>query len=219
MLKYYFLVLFTFAMLRGKAQQRDSTLGKSDQKSKSDSLKLKAKKFGQEIGSLFKDSTYLQNTRKAALRSAILPGWGQARNHQWWKVPLIYGGFVGIGLVYNFNNKYYKEFLTESQFRKANQNLAQIDRYKFPQYQGIPDQQIYSAKDFYRRNRDLSLYGFIAFYGFQILDSYVSAKLATFDVGDDLSFRIKPSIYIPSYASTGYAAPMPMLTLKLNFNK
>ncbi|MBU2046077.1 MAG: hypothetical protein KJ712_05045, partial [Bacteroidetes bacterium] len=109
--------------------------------------------------------------------------------------------------------------LTESQFRKGNQNLAQIDRYKFPQYQGIPDQQIYSAKDFYRRNRDLSLYGFIAFYGFQILDSYVSAKLATFDVGDDLSFRIKPSIYIPSYASTGYAAPMPMLTLKLNFNK
>ena len=219
MLKYCFLVLFIFTMLQGNAQQRDSILGKSDQKSKSDSLKLKVKKFGYEIGSLFKDSTYLQNTRKAALRSAILPGWGQARNHQWWKVPLIYGGFVGIGLVYNFNNKFYKEFLTESQFRKANQNLAQIDRYKFPQYQGIPDQQIYSAKDFYRRNRDLSLYGFIAFYGFQILDSYVSAKLATFDVGDDLSFRIKPSIYIPSYTSTGYAAPMPMLTLKLNFNK
>ena len=206
-------------MLQGKAQQEDSVRLKSPPSTKSDSLKLKAKKFGQEIGSLFKDSTYLQNTRKAALRSAVLPGWGQARNHQWWKVPLIYGGFVGIGLVYNFNNKYYKEFLTESQFRKANQNLAQIDRYKFPQYQGIPDQQIYSAKDFYRRNRDLSLYGFIAFYGFQILDSYVSAKLATFDVGDDLSFRIKPSIYIPSYASTGYAAPMPMLTLKLNFNK
>jgi hypothetical protein len=219
MLKYCFLVLFTFAMLQGKAQQRDSTLKKPEQKSKSDSLKLKAKKFGHEIGSLFKDSTYLQNTRKAALRSAILPGWGQARNHQWWKVPLVYGSFVGIGLVYEFNNRYYKRYLTESQFRKANPNTNPEVVFKYPENQGLSNEQIYGAKDFYRRYRDLSLYGTIGLYGFQILDAYVSAKLATFDVGDDLSFRIKPSIYIPSYASTGYVAPIPMLTLKLNFNK
>lgn len=217
MLKYCFLVLFTFTMLHGNAQQQDSIVKKS-KAIKQDTI-TKIKKFGNEIGSLFKDSTYLQNTRKASLRSAILPGWGQARNHQWWKVPLVYGGFIGIGLVYEFNNRFYKEFLTESQFRKENQNLAQADRFNFPQYRGIPDQQIYSAKDFYRRNRDLSLYSMIGFYGLQILDAYVSAKLATFDVGDDLSFRIKPSIYIPSYASTSYAAPLPMVTLKLNFNK
>lgn len=213
MLKYAFLVLFTFIFLQSKAQQRDSVLN-SPKNAKVDTSRSKIQKIGHEIGSLFRDSTKLQNPRKALLRSAIIPGWGQARNHKWWKVPLVYGGFVGLGLVYEFNNRYYKEFLTESQFRTESSTPDQVSYY--PQYQGIPAAQIYSAKDFYRRNRDLTLYSIIGFYGLQMLDAYVDARLATFDVGDNLSFKIKPSIYIPSYAATGLAAPIPMLTLKIN---
>ncbi|MBD3750188.1 MAG: hypothetical protein IE931_11900 [Sphingobacteriales bacterium] len=213
MLKYAFLVLFIFSFLQSKAQQRDSILSVS-KSAKSDTSKNKLQKIGHEIGLLFKDSTKLQNPRKALLRSAIIPGWGQARNHKWWKVPLVYGGFVGLGLVYEFNNRYYKEFLTESQFRSASATPDKVSFY--PQYLGIPAAQIYSAKDFYRRNRDLTLYASIGFYGLQMLDAYIDARFATFDVGDDLSFKIKPSIYIPSYAATGLAAPIPMLTLKIN---
>lgn len=213
MLKYTLLVFFTFAFLQSKAQQRDSVLN-SPKSSKADTSKSKIQKIGHEIGLLFKDSTKLQNPRKALLRSAIIPGWGQARNHKWWKVPLVYGGFVGLGLVYQFNNRYYKEFLAESQFRTASKTPDDVSLN--PQYQGIPAAQIYNAKDFYRRNRDLTLYASIGFYGLQMLDAYIDARLATFDVGDDLSFKIKPSIYIPSYAATGLAAPIPMLTLKIN---
>lgn len=224
MFKYaVFFVLFLGAM-RAKAQQPD-TLANVPQKdtitvkdaAKELGFKEKARSFTKELGLLFKDSTELQNPRKAVLRSAIIPGWGQIRNRRWWKVPLVYGGFVGLGLVYEFNNRYYKELLTESQFRKANPNLALDDRFKFEQYKGIPDNQIYSAKDFYRRNRDLSLYSTFGFYLLQMVDAYIDAKLATFDVSDDLTIKITPSIYAPSYANTGMFAPSPMLTLNLKF--
>ncbi len=207
MFKYLFLFFLFLTVLQVKAQQKDSTAIK-----KTDS---KAKKIKQEVFSLFKDSTKLQPARKAVLRSAIIPGWGQARNGKWWKVPLVYGGFVGLGLVYNFNNQYFKEFLAESQFRKANPGSDPNTVFLYPQYKGISAEQIYSAKDFYRRNRDLTLYGSILFYGVQMIDAYIDARLATFDVSDNLSLKIKPSIYIPSYSSVGYQSPIPMLTLKI----
>ncbi|HET8829767.1 MAG TPA: DUF5683 domain-containing protein [Pelobium sp.] len=224
MFKYtVFFVLF-FVMTQANAQQTD-TLSNTPQKdtttvkdaAKEIGFKEKARNFGKEVGFLFKDSTELQNPRRAVLRSAILPGWGQARNGKWWKVPLVYGGFVGLGLVYEFNNRFYKELLTESQFRKANQSLPEEERFKFIRYEGISDNQIYNAKDFYRRNRDLSLYSTFGFYLLQMVDAYIDAKLATFDVSDDLSLKIKPGIHIPTYANTGMYAPSPMLTLNLKF--
>ncbi|MBK0383392.1 hypothetical protein I5M32_10505 [Pedobacter sp. SD-b] len=222
MLRSLFFALFVFIAVGSYAQQNDAVSTQKDtitikDAAKEVGFKEKAKSFTKEIGLLFKDSTKLQNPRKAVLRSAILPGWGQARNHKWWKVPLVYGGFVGLGLVYNFNNKFYKETLTESQYRKANPNLGRDTSFFYPQYKGIPDNQIYGAKDFYRRNRDLSLYSMIGFWGLQMVDAYIDAKLATFDVSDDLTLKIKPSIYIPNYGSLGFKTAIPMLSLKLNF--
>ncbi len=225
MFKYSILFFGLFLFLQVSAQQKDSvsaptpdTITVKDA-AKEIGFKEKAGKFSKEIGLLFKDSTVLQNPRKAVLRSAILPGWGQIRNKRWWKVPLVYGGFVGLGLVYEFNSRYFKEFLSESQFRKANQQLPLEQRFLFPRYKGISDDQIYNAKDFYRRNRDLTLYSTFGFYLLQMVDAYIDAKLATFDVSDDLSLQLKPNIYVPSYANTSWQAPMPMLTLKLNLKK
>ncbi|WP_017259969.1 DUF5683 domain-containing protein [Pedobacter arcticus] len=224
MFKYAVVFVFFLGLVQATAQQKDS-LSKAPQKdtiivkdtAEKPSFKEKASNFGKEVGLLFKDSTKLQNPRKAVLRSAILPGWGQARNGKWWKVPLVYGGFVGLGLVYEFNNRFYKELLTESQYRKANPNIPLKDRFKFIQYQGYPDEQIYNAKDFYRRNRDLSLYSTFGFYLLQMVDAYIDAKLATFDVSDDLSLQVKPTIYVPSYGNAYVYGPAPMLTLNLKF--
>lgn len=205
MLKYLLICCLSILMLQSNAQQKDSLSKKS--------TSLKLKKVSNDVFSLFKDTTKLQPPQKATLRSLIIPGWGQARNGKWWKVPLVYGGFVGLGLVYNFNNQYYKEFLKESQFRKASTTPDDVSLYS--QYDGISAAQIFSAKDFYRRNRDLTLYGSFLFYGVQVIDAYIDARLATFDVSDDLSLKMKPSIYIPTYSSIGYQSPIPMLTLTL----
>ncbi len=222
MLKSLFFILFIFIVANTYAQRKDSVSTNKDTITVKDAakeigFKEKARGFTKEIGLLFKDSTKLQQPRKAVLRSAILPGWGQARSHGWWKVPLIYGGFVGLGLIYNFNNNFYKETLQESQFRKANPNLGRDTSFLFSQYRGIPDNQIFGAKDFYRRNRDLSLYSMVGFWGLQIAEAYVGAKLATFDVSDDLTLKVTPSIYSPTYGSLGFKTAVPMLSLKFNF--
>lgn len=211
-------LLLLFFSLSVIAQQKEDNVLKStlDTSKTKESFKVKFKNTTKEIGLLFKDTSKLQPPRKAVLRSAIIPGWGQARNKKWWKVPLVYGGFVGLGLVYDFNNKFYQETLTESQFRKENPVGDRQTVFRFPQYRGISDNQIFSAKDFYRRSRDLSLYGMFGFWGIQMVDAYIDAKLATFDVSDNLSLQVKPKIYIQQQHAFAFNTATPMLSLKIN---
>ena len=61
------------------------------------------------------DSAYLQKTdtvkhhipRRATRRSAIIPGWGQLYNKQYWKVPLVYGVLAIPASTYVYNNDMY----------------------------------------------------------------------------------------------------------------
>src|SRR4030095_11929971 len=47
--------------------------------------------------------------RKAAIRSAIIPGWGQIYNKKYWKVPIVWGALGVTGYIF-FNNLYtYKD--------------------------------------------------------------------------------------------------------------
>ncbi|TAF47114.1 MAG: hypothetical protein EAZ64_00955 [Sphingobacteriales bacterium] len=137
-----------------------------------------------------------------------MPGLGQYKNGKWWKVPLVPAGFVGIGLVFEFNNRYYKQTLTELQFRFNNPGKSQDPEFPLQ----ISQEQLVQAKDFYRRNRDLSIFGGILFYGIVAIDAYIDARLARFDVSQNLSFDIKPSIYVPSLVGN-LGAPVPMLKL------
>src|SRR5690348_2650427 len=46
---------------------------------------------------------------KATIRSAILPGWGQAYNRQYWKIPIVYGALAIPASLYFYNDKWYKK--------------------------------------------------------------------------------------------------------------
>lgn len=156
------------------------------------------------------DTSKLQTPRQAVIRSFILPGLGQAKNKKWWKVPLVPAGFVGIGLVFEFNNRFYKQTLSELQYRFANPGKSRDPEFPIQ----ISDQQLIQAKDFYRRNRDLSILSGVLFYGIVAVDAYVDARLARFDVSQNLSLKLKPSIYVPSLAM-GNFTPIPMLKLSI----
>jgi hypothetical protein len=145
--------------------------------------------------------------RRAALNSALLPGLGQITNKRWWKVPLVYGGFVGIGLVFEFNQRYYKVFLKEAQFRQENPGKTQN-----PLYARFTTEGIISIKDSYRRNRDLSVLGGLGFYAINIIDAYVDAKFFRFDISDDLSVKVSPSLNQGPIHASGVS---PVLGVKL----
>ena len=100
--------------------------------------------------------------------------------------------------------------MVESSLRKANPGQTNL-----PEYAKATDQQIFNTKDYYRRSRDLALFSFIGFYGLNIIDAYIDARLATFDVGDSLTIKIEPSVYVPMYALDYRYAPVPMLKLNI----
>ena len=51
-----------------------------------------------------------------------------------------------------------------------------------------------SRKDFYRRNRDLCIISMVGVYLLAIVDAYVDASLAHFDISPDLSMEVYPSL-------------------------
>ena len=143
--------------------------------------------------------------KKASIFSACLPGLGQAYNRKYWKIPLVYAGLGGFGYLTWFNNGLYHDYKDEYIFRTANPG-QQIN---FTDYS---DSQVKEQVDFYRRYRDLSVILVAAFYTLNIVDANVDAHLFTFDVSNDLSLNISPSI---PYSSTITAGSFGLsLTLK-----
>lgn len=125
--------------------------------------------------------------KKAALFSALLPGAGQAYNRKYWKMPLIYAGFAGLGYAIQFNNKKY------ALYRDAYRLRVDSDPNTIDAFDGLySNTDLVTLKNSYHRYRDLSIIGAVALYFLNIIDANVDAHLFTFDVSDDLSFNFQP---------------------------
>lgn len=143
--------------------------------------------------------------KKAVIYSAILPGLGQVYNKKYWKVPIIYGAAAGLVYSTQFSNKYYKQYLADYKI------VSNPDTNISKQYTGPYNKEnLILIKDFYRRNRDLSIIGVFVLYGLNIIDAYVDAQLFNFDVSDNLSLKFSPYI-APNYVGLG-------LNLNLKYN-
>jgi hypothetical protein len=131
----------------------------------------------------------LHSPRKASIYSAILPGAGQAYNKKYWKIPVIYAGFGVLGYFVKTNNDEYKIYKEAYKFRLDG------DETTTDQFVGIyADQDLVTLKNFYRRNRDLSIIGMSVLYILNIIDASVDAHLFHFNVSDDLSLQLEPSL-------------------------
>ena len=133
--------------------------------------------------------------RKAAIRSAILPGWGQVYNRKYWKLPIVYGALGTSAYVFFFNLNTYKD--TRFAYRvKYNMRVNGTDSTNYdriPDYlKPISEGSLRSYRDSYRRDIDYSVIFFILLWGLNVVDAAVDSHLKSFDVSPDLSFRIKP---------------------------
>jgi hypothetical protein len=139
------------------------------------------------------DSTFLlkHSPLKATFLSAVVPGLGQVYNEKYWKVPIIYAGLVGMIYYANFNDNRY-EFYKNAyniKIRISDGETGLTD--PFP---SRGTENILQIKDYWRRNRDLIYISIGLLYVAQILDSNVDANLFDYDMSEDLSLRLEPTI-------------------------
>ncbi len=150
-----------------------------------------------------KDTLPVHSPKKASVYSAILPGLGQAYNKKYWKIPVIYGGFTAFGYFIGWNNKNYitarraySDLTDKDPNTDSYMKLKQIIYYKLNSASSRANlkQGLISSQDYYRRNRDLLIIITAAFYGLNIIDASVDAHFFNFDISDDLTLNLEPSV-------------------------
>ena len=158
------------------------------------------------------------NPTKAILYSAIFPGLGQMYNQKYWKLPLVYGSFVGCMYAVTWNNRNYSDY-SQAYFQVMQENPMDYKEWqnfimepnlteaakeamaKNPTFQN----RLKSRKDYFRRYRDLSIFITVGAYFLWMIDAYVDAQLFDFDISQDLSMHIEPTISARTpYSSNAY---------------
>jgi hypothetical protein len=152
------------------------------------------------------------STTKAWIMSALLPGLGQVYNDQWYKVPVIYGAFAGIiyGINWNTNayNDYknaYSDYVNYLNLKADGKNPAPTGRWEdVSVIKDVSDfdksteewfrTSLKNRKDYHKRNRDLTYIAFGGLYFLNIIDALVAAHFYDFDISDDLSMSVRPSV-------------------------
>lgn len=136
----------------------------------------------------------IYSPRVAAIRSAILPGLGQAYNRKYWKMPIVYGALGATAYVFNFNLKEYKSvgYAYRVLIQRDTANFKNVDEDLKPFVDANASNSLRNYRNQKRRDIDYSVLVFILFWGLNVVDATVDAHLKGFDVSDDLSLRIKP---------------------------
>ena len=159
------------------------------------------------------------SAKKAGIMSASLPGLGQIYNGKWWKVPIIYAGFGGLGYMAYSNYSDYKTFLTAYKIKTGNLGADETPSELALQFSEVyQESQLQTYKEAYRRDFELYCIIMAAWYGLNIVDAIVDGHLYTYDISDDLSFSIDPSLLpaeTPNLLAVRHAHTG--LSFKLNF--
>lgn len=159
-----------------------------------------------EIDRLF----WKPNPMRAVWLGAVIPGAGQIYNRSYWKLPIVYGGFMGcIYAITWTNNQYigYKDAYRDIYYDMQNGTLSNSpdksynailpEGYTIETMGGASTYQsrLKEWQNTARRNRDLSILVSIAVYALSLVDAYVDAQLFDFDISNDLSLNVTPQLY------------------------
>lgn len=144
---------------------------------------------------------------KVVWMGTIIPGFGQILNHKYWKLPIVYGGFLGCTYFISWNSIRYNAYKTAyKDIIDSDPNTSSyIDilpsGYTVDSYGGISayTNVLKSGMEQTRYNRDLSVIISAGFYLLTLVDAYVDAQLYDFDISPDLSLKISPALLKNSY--------------------
>jgi len=169
-----------------------------------------------------KPKAFKPDPNKVVWMAAIIPGAGQMLNRKYWKLPIVYGGFLGCAYAITWNsgkyNNYkqaYRDILkyNDPSFTAytamvnkaiADNNPGNISflqmipkNYTLEKFGGIDrwKEILKTRQDIYRRQRDLSIIVTVGYYAITIIEAYVDAQLYDFDISPDLSLRFQPTLF------------------------
>ncbi len=148
-------------------------------------------------------SAFVPDPKRALWLSLVLPGAGQIYNRKYWKLPIIYGGFLGCTYALMWNQQMYRDYSQAYlDIMDDDPNTKSYMEMLPPRYDITGREEQFKnvfkrKKDYYRRYRDLSAFCFIGVYLLSVVDAYVDAQLSSFDITPDLSMSVEPAV-IPS---------------------
>ena len=169
-------------------------------------------------------STWTPDPQRALWLALVIPGGGQIYNRKYWKLPIVYGGFLGCIYALTWNNMMYKDYSqayldimdddpTTASYEKFLHLGRQIDDSNRERYKTI----FKSRKDKYRRWRDMSLFVMVGIYALAVIDAYVDAELSVFDISRDLSLKVQPTVISNPVVENPLYASSLGINCKLNF--
>lgn len=149
-----------------------------------------------------REVTFNPDPTRAVWMAALFPGLGQVYNRRYWKLPIIVGGYLGLGYATSWNNGMLNDYTRA--YRDLMDNDPSTNSYMnfFPPntQESDLDRQwltnvIQSRKNYFRRNRDLCIIAMVGVYLLAMVDAYVDASLSHFDITPDLSMDLTPTIF------------------------
>lgn len=152
---------------------------------------------------------FVPNPKRALWLSLVLPGAGQIYNRKYWKLPFIYGGFLGCTYALIWNQQMYRDYsqayldIMDDDPRTCSYLEMLPPRYDITGREEQFKKLFKRKKDFYRRYRDLSAFCFVGVYLLSVVDAYVDAQLSEFDISPDLSMSVRPAVMETQGISTG----------------
>ena len=167
--------------------------------------------------------TFVPDPTKAVWMSALFPGLGQLYNRRYWKLPIVIGAYMGLGYATNWNNTMLRDYTRAySDIMDSDPNTKSYMDFFAPT---VKEEDLDKAwltnllrtrKNMYRRNRDLCIICMVGVYAIAMIDAYVDAQLAHFDISPDLSVDIAPTL-LPAETSGRFPLPGVGFYWALNF--
>ncbi len=161
-------------------------------------------------GSLLDGTVNFQTDRspdpgKATVYSILFPGLGQIYNGEYWKIPIYWGAIAGGVYFYSNNKRNYERY--KWIYDQANSTDPDVEK------PPVSAENALYYRDIYRRYRDYSILATALFYVIQVVDANVFAYMQDFEIDDDITLRVEPTVITPDYAQ----APGMGLGLTLRF--
>lgn len=144
---------------------------------------------------------FIPNPQRALWLSLVLPGAGQIYNRKYWKLPIVYGGFLGCIYALSWNNQMYRDYsqayldiMDDDPNTKSYEAMLPLN-YDITGKEERFKEIFKNKKNYFRKYRDMSIFAFVGVYLLSVIDAYVDAELSSFDISKDLSLKVEPALF------------------------